>query len=1644
MTRRLKQIFIGALSAVMLLPGMGITQARAETFTRVGNILYDSSNTKYFPNTMGGAKGYLPIELAKDNYNQKAVANAMLNLPGMRDGSGGSANGAAFRYQGFNVYAGSRAQYLIKTASQRRRQIGDSKWEKPPLDVGDANGNLLSFRYAGMVLSGINNKESGGSVSVIAGTNPFFPADTIQGSSSSGNPSNDARVFTKKVKEDGSIRIEDTHATVYGTDGGVEILDHLYTNGIDNTSVYNGNGNIKTNRASDINRDSRLAEKAFRKWCEESNDAYGEGYKLQALNWKERNGSNLEWWQILNRFFQITGDPTDNSQPLYFYMVRNTAHNYYSTYTLSGVIERNVSPTLFAIKDEETGEILTESYRVVDNITSTDGALTKVQGKPAQLIPGHHYTVEGIMTYYSTKPSTSSSNRDIQFYALNTGAEASPINIDSSMMSSYSALPDASAIIHKSSTDGHSSGPVSPSKVNEATDEIEIQEEYFYQGAAFASLSFTIPDNLQDQQTGYLVIAVPQAATEAGDNDCQNDDTLYIRYTISTDHTDQDVPVSDAYGDMNLGMPEYRQLHYMIEEEEEDDSDDGDDEGDGGDSEPKMVEYEVWSDYGYYQTEDQAGESGRSESGSQKSPDYIHIWPANQVGDAIGPPWWDYSDRVWPDQAADIENKCWLTDANGAWNQSGEFLRSFSGENLFGFGFRVSRSRGKENTILNAAKINVQIYGVSPDTGEDGILLTEYTDASHDYKELKTGSIGVYQYADTFLQNVVSSKAINTIEDFPRLRVKARISDDHGESGIFTSYKREPQQNSWEEEHDTVDRTFACEMDDMRIMEVELKDSEGIVVYHADRYDSDAMEEIVNGYYDREEDLYMKVVVEQNIESGHSVKDPAIDVYIVGTNEDGMAEKTYIDTTYTLEGVEMGQGVQVTYDNIAFRPKAAQKLDINVSINEKHGEDQWRENIWDDDDDSFQKTLEGTTADLALSQDIETYNSKNNQQDYLTFAEYLSFKFNIRHIGNGDRQTAVVGGSEINPFAKVNVKIFNADALTLNPQDYTLLYRMATQDPKANNALIMEGDIVAQSRLYPGLGSNGFASHVQAWFKNYIVQSYITATGNVAAYGHILVTGNIDARHDANHTNIRDNTVDYVQKEFFGEKNFKIVDIGVSSRNSISDDTGLAVQVAIQNAASSYNDQTVVDKTYLDIYIDDELKKTSEVEIPVGDTVVTEIIFDDIDLSECKVIEARVNTGKHQTHYEYVLRKTDASLYPDPFVDNYKSIIVCANKPNTTVCPACIIDDNIQVDNIFKDDTNTGNYTPVIDNSKYRIIFEANDGSAANTIQTVDYNTTSLLTQNTFVYPGHVFKEWNTKADGSGDTYADNGILTIGSKQSYAGNNTLNLYAQWTPVTYTMKFDGNGGTGSMAPITLTFDEAQYLPANTFQKTDYVFKEWNTRADGTGISVENGGSVMNFATTNGDTVTLYAQWIAEVDCAILENFNAGAAIGLKPGDVVAENPSIISYVDYSTYGYIRVKIPTISACKDGDNGVEHVYDLFTPDWNTTDWVLVRSTVSKTVGTPSEYIWRYKTPLAPATTRTPSSVDSTRMGNRSTDLYSRVTIGNFTSAGNLRATTELVGLVLESGSGSVGTIESPGLTDQIAFNLYDTVVDANDNE
>ena len=100
-------------------------------------------------------------------------------------------------------------------------------------------------------------------------------------------------------------------------------------------------------------------------------------------------------------------------------------------------------------------------------------------------------------------------------------------------------------------------------------------------------------------------------------------------------------------------------------------------------------------------------------------------------------------------------------------------------------------------------------------------------------------------------------------------------------------------------------------------------------------------------------------------------------------------------------------------------------------------------------------------------------------------------------------------------------------------------------------------------------------------------------------------------------------------------------------------------------------------------------------------------------------------------------------------------------------------------------------------------------------------------------------------------------VTSLGATE-YTAN--ITLYAQWTANTYTVKFDGNGSDGgSMTNQLFTYGQSQALSANAFTRTNYAFKNWNTKSDGTGTNYTNQQSVSNLTSTNNGTVTLYAQW-----------------------------------------------------------------------------------------------------------------------------------------------------------------------------------------
>ena len=154
---------------------------------------------------------------------------------------------------------------------------------------------------------------------------------------------------------------------------------------------------------------------------------------------------------------------------------------------------------------------------------------------------------------------------------------------------------------------------------------------------------------------------------------------------------------------------------------------------------------------------------------------------------------------------------------------------------------------------------------------------------------------------------------------------------------------------------------------------------------------------------------------------------------------------------------------------------------------------------------------------------------------------------------------------------------------------------------------------------------------------------------------------------------------------------------------------------------------------------------------------------------------------------------------------------------------------------------------------------------------------------------GYTFGGYYTGKNGAGTQYykADG---TSATTWNLEGAQTL--YVKWTPITYSVKFNGNGSTsGSMSNQSFTYDEAaKALTTNAFKKTGYTFAGWNTAADGSGTNYADGARVQNLTTTNNAIINLYAKWTIN---QYTLNYSAGE------GGTVYGNHASGSTLDYNT-------------------------------------------------------------------------------------------------------------------------------------------------
>lgn len=139
----------------------------------------------------------------------------------------------------------------------------------------------------------------------------------------------------------------------------------------------------------------------------------------------------------------------------------------------------------------------------------------------------------------------------------------------------------------------------------------------------------------------------------------------------------------------------------------------------------------------------------------------------------------------------------------------------------------------------------------------------------------------------------------------------------------------------------------------------------------------------------------------------------------------------------------------------------------------------------------------------------------------------------------------------------------------------------------------------------------------------------------------------------------------------------------------------------------------------------------------------------------------------------------------------------------------------------------------------------------------------NLVNGKSYVFPkcgytrtGYQFVGWGVEREDDLIWNAGDKLKMTRVEEGYVAE----FVARWTPNTYTVRFNANKGTGKMSDQKgIPYDEPTTLNPCTFNRTGYRFLGWNTKANGTGETVDE---ALNLTATNKGTVTLYAQWEGE--------------------------------------------------------------------------------------------------------------------------------------------------------------------------------------
>ena len=166
--------------------------------------------------------------------------------------------------------------------------------------------------------------------------------------------------------------------------------------------------------------------------------------------------------------------------------------------------------------------------------------------------------------------------------------------------------------------------------------------------------------------------------------------------------------------------------------------------------------------------------------------------------------------------------------------------------------------------------------------------------------------------------------------------------------------------------------------------------------------------------------------------------------------------------------------------------------------------------------------------------------------------------------------------------------------------------------------------------------------------------------------------------------------------------------------------------------------------------------------------------------------------------------------------------------------------------------TNCATGTSTITNNTFTVTFNCNGGSGGPGPQSATYGSKFTLTSAVCTREGYTQNGWT---DSSGTVWTTANT----NNWKWNRNNDVVLTARWSAKTYSVNFNCNGGSGTPANQTATYDQAFTLTSATCTRSGYNQNGWSENKDGTGTTWTT-ANTKNWKWTYTKNVTLYAKWV----------------------------------------------------------------------------------------------------------------------------------------------------------------------------------------